>query len=94
VDPDNVLTWRDLVSVCAGLVAVDRESDVIRLVHYTTQEYLERTRDAQNLSGKLLITTTCLTYLSFSAFQSGCCYGAELEARLQQNQFLDYAAKH
>ena len=33
-----------LVSVCAGLVNIDQESNVIRLVHHTTREYLERTR--------------------------------------------------
>lgn len=29
-----------LMSVCMGIVIVDPESSVIRLVHYTTQEYL------------------------------------------------------
>jgi len=32
----------DIVSICAGLVTVDDESNIIRLVHYTTQEYFER----------------------------------------------------
>ncbi|KAH6714367.1 hypothetical protein BKA61DRAFT_442366, partial [Leptodontidium sp. MPI-SDFR-AT-0119] len=30
-------------SICAGLVTIDAKSDVVRLVHYTTQEYLEQT---------------------------------------------------
>ncbi|KAF2175317.1 hypothetical protein K469DRAFT_756296 [Zopfia rhizophila CBS 207.26] len=34
----------DMVSDCAGLVTVDEESGIIRLVHHTTQEYLERTQ--------------------------------------------------
>ena len=34
-----------MVSVCAGLVTVDEESDIIRLVHYTTQEFFERTQN-------------------------------------------------
>jgi ankyrin repeat protein len=95
VDPENVVTSGDLVSVCAGLVVVDQESAVIRLVHYTTQEYFERTGGAWNPGGKLHIATTCLTYLSFSTFRSSSCSSdEEFEARLQQNQFLDYAAKH
>jgi hypothetical protein len=95
VDPENVLTSDDLVSVCAGLVVVNQESAVIRLVHYTAQEYLERTGDAWNPGGKLQIAATCLTYLSFSSFRSGCCSSdEEFEARLQQNCFLEYAAKH
>lgn len=28
-----------LLSICAGLVIIDGKSNIIRLVHYTTQEY-------------------------------------------------------
>src|SRR5437667_12719368 len=42
-DKENLPDLEDTVSVCAGLVTVDEESDIIRLVHYTTQEYFERT---------------------------------------------------
>ena len=31
----------DLISDCAGLLTIDNETDIVRLVHYTTQEYLE-----------------------------------------------------
>ncbi|KFZ14126.1 hypothetical protein V501_03384 [Pseudogymnoascus sp. VKM F-4519 (FW-2642)] len=48
LDEDNIPDIEDMISVCAGLVAVDEESDVIRLVHYTTQEYFERMREAWN----------------------------------------------
>jgi hypothetical protein len=42
----------------------------------------------------MYIATTCLTYLSFNSFRSGTCsLEKELEQRLQQNDFLDYAAK-
>lgn len=34
-----------ILSVCQGLVEVDQESRVVRLVHYTTQEYFEKMRD-------------------------------------------------
>ena len=43
LDEDNIPDVEDIVSVCAGLVTVDEESNIIRLVHYTTQEYFERT---------------------------------------------------
>ena len=38
LDEDNLPELEDMVSVCAGLVTIDEESNVIRLVHYTTQE--------------------------------------------------------
>ena len=83
------------MSVCAGLVIVDPESAIINLMHYTTQEFFERIKDEWNPRGQLDITTTCLTYLSFSAFKSGSCStDKEFEERLKQNQFLGYAAKH
>jgi hypothetical protein len=41
---DNIYDVEDVISVCAGLVTVDEESSIIRLVYYTTQEYFERVR--------------------------------------------------
>jgi hypothetical protein len=35
-----------MVSVCAGLVTIDEESNIIRLVHHTTQEYFERSQNS------------------------------------------------
>jgi hypothetical protein len=43
LDEENLPETGDIVSVCAGLVTVDEESDIIRLIHHTTQEYFERT---------------------------------------------------
>ncbi|CAI4213229.1 unnamed protein product [Parascedosporium putredinis] len=39
LDLDNLPDVADIVSCCAGLVTVDEGSGVVRLVHYTTQEY-------------------------------------------------------
>ena len=61
LDPENIPDVEDLLSVCAGLVVVDQESAVIRLVHYTTQEYFERIRDAWDPGAQLHIASTCLT---------------------------------
>lgn len=84
----------DMVSVCAGLVTVDKGSDIIRLVHYMTQEYLERTQK-QWFPNAGEITTICITYLSFDKFDSGFCLTDEdFEGRLQSNQLYDYAARN
>ena len=95
LDRENVPDIDDLVTVCAGLVVVDPESGIIRLVHYTTQDYLERIGTEWNPDAQLNIARTCLTYLSFDTFKSGGCSSAEdFEERLRQNEFLNYAAKH
>ncbi|KAL8635529.1 MAG: hypothetical protein Q9228_006988 [Teloschistes exilis] len=41
LDEENKPELDDMVSVCVGLVTVDEDSNVIRLVHHTTQEFLE-----------------------------------------------------
>lgn len=57
-----------LVSVCAGVVMINGNSDTISLVHYTTQEYFERNgQRLLNHAGRD-IAHTCLTYLQFDAF--------------------------
>ncbi|KAJ4041185.1 hypothetical protein NW753_010593 [Fusarium oxysporum] len=83
----------DMVSVCAGLVTVDEESGIIRLVHYTTQEYLKRTRERWFRDPESVIATTCVTYLSFIVFETGFCKtDHKFEERLRSSPFYDYAA--
>ena len=95
MDPDNIPLVEDIVSVCAGLVTVDEESSIIRLVHYTTQEYFVRTWKQWFPEAQVDITDICATYLSFSAFESGPCRtDAEFEDRLRLHQLYDYAAHY
>ena len=95
VDEENLPEIEDMVSVCAGLVTVDDESGIIRLVHYTTQEYFERTRMEWFPGAQTDIATTCVTYLLFDTFDSGFCQtNKEFESRLELNPLYDYAARN
>lgn len=95
LDEDNVPDVNDIVSVCAGLVTVDEESNVIRLIHYTTQEYFDRNRQHWFPHSQLKIASTCLIYLSFNTFRSGSCPSDdEFENRLKRKAFLDYASRY
>lgn len=95
LDEENLPQVEDMVSVCAGLVTIDEESDIIRLVHYTTQEYFERTRSDWFPDAETNITNICATYLSFDTFKCGFCPTDEqFELRLQGNPFYDYAAQY
>ncbi|KAF5506983.1 hypothetical protein CGCA056_v013023 [Colletotrichum aenigma] len=58
--------WK-ILCVCAGLITIDEESEVIRLVHYTTQEFFERTAERWLPNAQELIVESCVTYLSFDA---------------------------
>jgi hypothetical protein len=93
LDEENFPEIENMVSVCAGLVTVDADSNIIRLVHYTTQEYFERTQKDWFLNADSDITRVCITYLSFRVFESGFCEtDKEFEERLRLNQLYDYAA--
>lgn len=91
LDPDFLPATKLLVSLCAGLVIINEESSIVQLVHYTTQEYFERTKGKWFRDAELEITTTCVTYLSFNAFGSGVC--DDIEQRLQSHPLYDYAAQ-
>ena len=95
LDQDNLPYIEDMVSVCAGLVTIDEGTGIIRLVHYTTQEYFERTQKRWFPNAKTDITTICLAYLSFKIFESGFCESDEaFEERILFNPLYDYAANN
>jgi len=94
LDKKNLCPVNDMVSSYTGLVTVD--SNTVRLVHYTTQEYFQR----RNLKGfedvqRDIIATSCLTYLSYDVFADGSLSDyLDLESRLEQNPFFEYAAQN
>ncbi|KAK8135509.1 hypothetical protein PG984_003449 [Apiospora sp. TS-2023a] len=93
-DNKNIPDIKDLVSACCGLVTVDEESQVIRLAHYTIQEYFER-RPKWFKEAQAEITRTCTRYLSFETFEDGHVQELdELETRLRSNPLYDYAATY
>jgi len=95
LDEDNFQEIEGIVSVCAGLVTVDRGSDIIRLVHYTTQEYFERMQKFWFPNAQRDIARACVTYLSLDAFKAGFCGTyKEFEARLQLNPLYVYATRN
>jgi ankyrin repeat protein len=95
LDSRNLRQIGLIISVCAGLVAVDAESDIIRLVHYTTQEYFEQTGRTWFPHAQTDITKICVTYLSFDAFKTGSSPTDEdFSARIQSNVLYNYAARN
>ncbi|KAF3288586.1 hypothetical protein TWF970_005649 [Orbilia oligospora] len=102
-EEENISDIEFIVSVCCGLVTVERESGrrsdnqsgMVRLIHYTTQEYLQRERMKWFPNADAEILTVCTTYLSFSAFGSGFCSSdSEFKLRMQLNPLYDYATRN
>ncbi|KAL6837604.1 hypothetical protein V8C40DRAFT_230380 [Trichoderma camerunense] len=90
-----------IVSVCCGLVTidqdtVDQEGRVIRLVHYTAQEYLIQIREKWFPGAEERIADVCAVYLSFNVFESGPFKrkeeDKEVRKKLQSNPFYSYAS--
>jgi hypothetical protein len=95
LDNENLPEIEDMASVCAGLVTVDEESSIIRLVHYTTQEFFERTQGDWFPTAETDIANICLSYLSFDVFGSGFCQSNKVfDTRLQSNPLYHYVAKY
>ncbi|RDA85708.1 hypothetical protein CP532_0719 [Ophiocordyceps camponoti-leonardi (nom. inval.)] len=101
MDEENMSDIEDMISVCAGLVTVDQQSDIIRLVHYTTQQYFEKTRSKWFPDGQTDITKTCLIYQSFDVFEPWTFRpgdddddGLLSSSPLKTYRLYDYAAHH
>lgn len=95
-DDDGIPEIDLIVSSCHGLVTVDEESDVIRLVHYTTQEYFGRIRKEWFPDAETEITNVCTLYLTISGFVNKWELGAypDLERDLQREPFYGYACMY
>ncbi|KAF5972618.1 ankyrin repeat protein [Fusarium bulbicola] len=94
-DTENLSQIEDIIDVCAGLLTVNEENKTVRLVHYTTQEYFERTHARWFPEANNKIVSICTTYLSFEVFESGpCLTDGMFEDRLRTYPFYDYASRH
>ncbi|KAF8128073.1 hypothetical protein K438DRAFT_1431058, partial [Mycena galopus ATCC 62051] len=68
LNKDDLLDIETILAVCAGLVIVDETLRIVRLVHYTTQEYLDSIQAQKFPDAQTEITSTLLTYLAFHEF--------------------------
>jgi ankyrin repeat protein len=102
LDPEYDLDDPDvLISACAGLVTIDSERKTIRLVHYTTQSFLESLQDGFLSGSHHFLASCCLNYLLLDVFAEGHVRderwkdsnSVEYGRRAQQYPFLAYSAR-
>ena len=92
VEEDCLTPMSTIVNACAGMIRIDNESDVVGLVHKTTQEYFDCNGIYHFPHAYRYITESCLRYLSLPVFRTGPCSSDEaFERRLTDNALLDYA---
>ena len=93
LDGESIPDLENILSVCAGLIRLDKESNSIMPGHSTTLEYLESIGESWVPGAQVYCASVCLTYLSFDVFASGLCVTAEdQDIRIGQYPFYKYAA--
>ncbi|KAG8800519.1 hypothetical protein FRC18_007998, partial [Serendipita sp. 400] len=89
VEDDALPDTEVIMTVCAGLITLDRTTDLVRLVHYTTQQYLERLKASRFTNMQMEIARTCLLYLSFTGLGDEGLYKS-----VKQHPLLVYASQY
>ncbi|KAJ7270941.1 ankyrin repeat-containing domain protein [Mycena rebaudengoi] len=93
LDADGLLDIGIIISVCVGLVIVDASEwfgfipgrRIVRLVHLTIQNYLDRIQPTRFPEAQTEITRQCLTYLSYNDVP---------KSNYQQDGLLSYASSY
>lgn len=70
LDPEGLIDAAALTSFCAGLVVIDEQSNLISLVHPTTQEYFKDRKKRLFPAAHEDIAMTCITYLRMKPFRN------------------------
>ncbi|KAL8635312.1 MAG: hypothetical protein Q9228_007184 [Teloschistes exilis] len=85
-DPDGCPSISLVLDICAGLLILDEQSKVIRLVHYTLQDYVNAQERATYTKVHCSIARICMTYLDF-----GCTvdHSKEIEERGEKYSSAD-----
>lgn len=73
VNQESLVNFDRLIRSCAGLVTVDKESQIVRLVHQTTQAFFEGKLAIYFPEAHVRLARVCLTYLRFDEFAQGPC---------------------
>ncbi|MCJ1244382.1 hypothetical protein MMC30_001580 [Trapelia coarctata] len=69
LDDELIMDEQSITGLCAGLVVVDEGTNVVNLVHYTTENYFEETRSTYFPNFHASITLSCATYLTLGALK-------------------------
>ncbi|KAF8250889.1 ankyrin [Wilcoxina mikolae CBS 423.85] len=91
-DEENMPDEELLTSLCAGLVVVEEESKLVRLVHYTTEEFFQRCRTKRFPGAHKSIALHCITYLSYDVFAEGPCVDYAAMRHREEEFFLFFYA--
>ncbi|KAJ7578078.1 hypothetical protein C8J56DRAFT_1111897, partial [Mycena floridula] len=93
MEEDAIVDVELLTAVCAGLVIVEEVSTVVRLVHYTTQQYFELQQESLIPNPHSSIAISCVQYLTFDVYSWYYSFRT-FQTLLEQHPLLEYAARY
>ena len=88
LNSDNVPSIGTVLACCQGLVAVDKEASVVRLIHFTLQEYLRAQPEIFGTAHSTM-AETCLSYLNSQQVNA---LSTSPSPDLQDTPFLEYSS--
>ncbi|KAJ5154763.1 uncharacterized protein N7500_010202 [Penicillium coprophilum] len=92
---ENLLEIDDIISMCAGMIAVDEQSGIVQLRHYTRYEFFKNnwTEFFPDAHGHL--ANTCISYLRHETLQFGLTTSqSQFQDYLERFPLFQYAAKN
>ena len=90
-----IVVWPDQcwLGTANRIVTIDKESHLVRLIHYTAQEYFGRNPIVTPFNAQEMITKTCVSYLLLSDIAQGSSRSnIAIWKRFRRKPFLRYAA--
>ncbi|KAL8691052.1 MAG: hypothetical protein Q9218_003636 [Villophora microphyllina] len=94
VEPTEVPSQNAMVASCHGLVTVDDNSNVIRLMHTSVNGFLISAEKRYPLVNEVGIADTCIRYQMLQRFAYACfSCEAEIVGTMEEWPFLAYAAR-
>ena len=89
LDKDLIMDGSSVTALCAGLVIVDQRTNVVNLVHYTTENYFKYIRSTYFPNFHANITMSCATYLTLEDLKNATIWNI-----LQDYPLASYAAQY
>ena len=89
LDEELIIDVHNITSLCAGLIAVNQKTNVVNLVHYTTEGFFKETREFYFPSFHASITSSCTTYLTLRALRD-----VTISEVMQHHPLTCYAAQY
>jgi hypothetical protein len=93
IDDSDLIDQEDIISFCAGMVTID-DGGVVRLIHYTAQEYLQSVRNDLFPDAHINLARDCLAYMDLDIFGKPCVDGPSMTKLIARYILISYAVQY